>query len=182
MELISKDKFEPTRPIDKIDSGISLTELSQDFVLVSHAVFMIYGYMPIDPLQRCFEQTFPNSRPYLLISDYPIFEGLASWNNRIIAVENKCWSKCRVFLDSISGLDRKRKLFYRPLRQKLPLTDFRSLSKNIVELHTYGLDGNFGCLHFIPAKSPDGLIRLIKDTPFEDTVKLANQMFMETRG
>lgn len=174
--------------VDRKHSSATLTELSEEFVLLTHGLMLTKGELPVDPVQHWYAENPHAVKPFMVLADRPVFSGFASypsiWDRGVVAVHKTCWPDLRDYLDSIQAADSRTGLYWRALRQELPLGDYKdaaNLSRLVpawVTLNAYGVDGNKGCYHLLPSPTLVGVITVKKSRPEAATVEAARRVMV----
>lgn len=172
---------------DKVSKAATLKDLENDLIFFTHAAFIVFGKLHFDPVAAYVQQTRGAISPFRIQSDgFPIFSGLGEeWDRQLIGIQKEEWERLVRYLDALSIVYKKKKIFFRALRQKIPIVDIFSISKHsvlpdpipMIDIFTYGLDGNTCCIHFKPALTPLELPQVVIDEPFPETIRLADNIF-----
>ncbi len=180
MSIEYKEKVKPNKLKAEAINNASLSELQEQFVFITHAAWLHSDLIPsnADPLQLFYDQFLPSKHPYIVFSNNPIFSGLSGmWNNVVILIDKEDWPIIETQLDAIASIDRKKKIINFPIKQRLPLLDFRSSKVAYVDLIAYGVSTNKYSCHFVPPIAYYLPIVLKKDDPEEEALLIAKRIF-----
>lgn len=191
-----------TEPITakKFNSKATLTDLSQDYILFSHASIVLFTPLSFDPIQ-VYAQRF-HTTPTVLMVDQDIFHDHASikgakfqaplpkmFNRLIYALPKHEWPIFLKLIGTIGIRHKESKTYINIVPQKLPLLDVIDMSKRsvipdvlpTVEIYLFALDGNKRCIHYKPSLNllvqP---IQVLDEAPNENIVTLAKLVFEDT--
>jgi hypothetical protein len=145
----------PTSWQARIGSAASLTDLLEEYVFFTHGPLFCFARFDKDPVYDFFADQDEEIQVAHLDFPDPIFEGLAfrgdeAWNYRLLLIEKKYWTKLNRFLCHVSGIDRKRRKFFKVFVQKIPVVDALAMAKMavlpaecpMVDVFTYSVSGN----------------------------------------
>jgi hypothetical protein len=177
----------------KVSQATGLTDLVEEYAFFTPALLFTHGEWTSDPIED-YVRTSPACCPFAIDLPRPVFHGLRhrgnpSWNYRIMACPRDTWPGLYSHLCGLGGINRDRWLFHRMLPQQIPIVDVLALERKavlpspvpMVDIITFGLDGNNRQVYFAPAFNPPQDLPHVKvgeaDT---ETIRLAEAHFAES--
>lgn len=193
--IIETVESAPDRVVPKklqVSDRSTFAELSEDFVFYTPALLMIYGdLLPFDVIQQFYAVNNLNVKPYILVTDEPMFDGLETppagnvLNHFLMAIERPLWKDMALHLGTIGIRDQTTGAYFGTEIQKLPMADYLALKHMSVlphpvpvfDMYAVAMDGNKACLHFVPAKNPPiDRIKLVRSTPRQQVIEYADSI------
>lgn len=166
-----------------------LTEMTDEWVLFSHALLFVCGNLTTDPLLDA-EQTLGRDLGIVVMeSDAPVFHCPdADWSRLIFAAPKEEWETVKETLASIGGYRQSDQFFWRTLLQHIRIVDRVALaSMSVVDtlptvpFWSFGVDSNIatfalGAVKRRNAKVPDptleGVWLAARFPPSDETIRL----------
>jgi hypothetical protein len=177
----------------RVSQATALADLVEDYAFFTPAPLFTHGEWTSDPVEDYVRLT-PACCPFVITLPKPVFVGLRhrgnpSWNYRIMACPRDTWPGLYNYLAKLGGINRDRRLFHRMLPQQLPVPDTLALERKavlpspvpMVDVVTFGLDGNTRQVYFTPAINPPMDLPTVRTCPPDQkTVRLAEAHFAES--
>lgn len=162
----------PGYQIATFAKAVRLLDLTQEFVLFTHAPLFTHGNWLHDPVFDYFVECNPIHVPFQINLPRRLFLGLEirqgrrlindDWNYRLLAIHKDGWEDFFRFMGQVGGINRDDKRYHTLLAQQMPVPDILLLEHKailpspcpMVDIITFGLDGNDRQVYFAPALNP----------------------------
>ncbi len=146
---------QPAKP-----SSASFAELSEEYVLCTHAIILKYSGLTFDPLLQCYAEHNRSDSPLTYTISTPIFSGFNSLlDNTLYAIHKDFWPTVLYDLGTIGFTYDGAYCWTVP--QKLPMLDYLALLKKSVlstlpmaEIYAFALESSKGSIQLLPNKNP----------------------------
>lgn len=178
-------------PLQRLKTGATLSDLSQDYALFTYAPLFLYGGLDFNPIN---EWTNMWNRPeqvvFILELGKPVLnlstelEGTDKFNCVLWAVEKEYSGGLFRHIASLAIVNRSTKMFTKVVCQEFTALDVAAIGKKrtmttaTFKLTTFSVDSNKGCLAFVPHYRP--YLKLLPAR--KETVNLANAIFRDSEN
>lgn len=178
--------FDDGPPLTRLKAGQVLNDLRQDYELFNYTPLCLYGGLTFNPVQEWINEHNHKQVVFILSLDKPIFDmkGPPKLDHTLWAVEKPHWFSLNIHIGSLALIDRKKKALVRVLCQEIPIIDINQKmiipgEPSSVTITTFSVDSNKECIAFSPFTTVQPRASLIRYSPREETIKLANALFAE---
>lgn len=150
----------------KFKEGISLTALKKEYEIFTYAPLFLYGGLTFNPIQEWIN--IHNHKQIVFIGHLnkpiikldPLSIQHSKYDEIIWLVIKEHWLDLAGHIGGLSILNRSKGYFMQPVCQEIPVLDVNNPNLPKVNIYTFGVDSNKGCLTFT-----NDLIPILKYNP-----------------
>ena len=173
----------------RYSAAASLADLAKDYAIFTHAAFLTWGGMDIDPLQDLIARhTSPDCFAFDLVCKEKLFTGLVRrsdppalrpYAHRLLFMPHEFWKDVGSGLGAVTAVDRRRQRLFRAAPQEIVVLDVLALSKAAtlpavmptVMISVFGVDATDVNVRFFEDVSGPTATAQVRQGPLSDETR-----------